>query len=508
MVSPICCDNPQVIINKNAISIVRYFRYYYFRGRLIHGVNIPPRNRVDINDVDSSYVYNRFGEKIPLYYVVPCGKCALCQDRNKRFLAFRFEAETAKYDSHKPLFATFTYKRHLRPKGIRYKTKVITWYTYEPVIVDNVEEIQVVLHSMEIKIPIYVQVGLSSRDMTNFFKKFRMMLYVNGLPTDFRYYYCGEYGTDPTKDHAPHYHVIFWNLPDPDYFCDDMTKTQWLVKLNRMMRKCWRRGYRSVQLGIVDLEIAGESRKRVNKNSGSSSGAARYVGKYVGKKYCPVGAVKPFVHCSCKDGGIGMSYIRDNVEHYRKVVQDNRCEVTNPWTLETYSTTLCPQYIQYAFPTLSKIVPKEVRLAFEAFQCFYNTKLYIEQKFINKPDYHRYDYIYDKYRYLPLSNDNLYTPNIFKAEYSARLWSFAPYPFDSRDDNYYDVLQYLTTCIDMTLLILEDFKLSSEIVENMLRWKKKRTAYIDTLPKRTYDTNILEFALQRHQDKLDREAYF
>ena len=72
--------NGIVQIDKDKAASYRYFfpKYQYSCKRL----------GVTCDNVDEFYVITFDGETIPMFMVVPCGKCTLCRDKKKREWSF------------------------------------------------------------------------------------------------------------------------------------------------------------------------------------------------------------------------------------------------------------------------------------------------------------------------------------------------------------------------------------------------------------------------------------
>lgn len=509
----ICCEHPVIIYNKAAIDLIEEFGYFFCNGRILyprHGQKLPPCKLVgNINDY---YVYTITGKRIPCYMRVPCGKCVLCSDTKRRFLALRFEAETAHFDKHKPLFVTYTYKPKCRPKGK-----------------DNIDK-KDIREDENFQFSDNCCVGVCKRDVQNMFRKLRNYLYDDGLPTDFRYFVSGEYGTRQDKNHYPHYHVIYWNLPDKSYFDlytltgkehdkgFPLTDWQWLKLLEtrylcpawsddgRLVPKAIKERYKSLHgvtrsyysKGKVDVEVCGESKKKRRQNkldSGSSSGAARYSAKYIGKDYNPRNYInKPFTCSSNRTGGIGMHWIRERVDESRKFWKENKVSITNPWTLQVYETSYPPQYRQYLFPTVSRFVPSRVMKAFKEFVfCFDAIKSMTEEQ--------------DLFR----SSDCI-TQEVFDILEAFRYVHINRYAFVKirKEFEHIQLLHEFEDRLKDTLPTLLKFarKHPPEEIEELLQLHETRADWIETLPRKQYDIEGLVYQKSKVFRELLREDYF
>lgn len=182
------CNSPVLIINPALVKSIHLYDSYHtpygdvtlnYRSRSQYIVAFPystfsPRKTgVTPDNVDEYYFFHsNTGCCIPIYIIVPCGKCILCREKKVREWQFRALCENATSTTH-PLFVTLTYNNANLPS-----------------------------------------MGLNKRDVQLFMKRLRINLERSGYsPSDcnFRYFACGEYGS---KKHRPHYHLIFWNFPD------------------------------------------------------------------------------------------------------------------------------------------------------------------------------------------------------------------------------------------------------------------------------------------------------
>lgn len=118
------------------------------------------------------YILPKYGiEKVP----VPCGRCPPCKIRRVNTWVFRLMQEH-KISTHSH-FVTLTYDTNfvpISPNGF---------------------------------------MTLKKSDFQNFVKRLRKMTGIEGI----KYYACGEYGS---KNSRPHYHAIFFNVPDSKSFAD------------------------------------------------------------------------------------------------------------------------------------------------------------------------------------------------------------------------------------------------------------------------------------------------
>lgn len=179
------CEKPVVILHPNANLILINAGAYKWKGRVYRlsdweksqffydfpynrfspkRLNLGPNDTFKVAAVDV-----RTGQLIPIYMVVPCGKCDLCTHRKTRELSFRCVCETYSQKCV-PFFVTLTYNDRWLPKD-----------------------------------------GVSMRDVQLFFKRLRTQLKRDGFTGEIRYICSSEYGKNGT--HRPHYHLLLWNLP-------------------------------------------------------------------------------------------------------------------------------------------------------------------------------------------------------------------------------------------------------------------------------------------------------
>lgn len=118
------------------------------------------------------YVLPKYGiEKVP----IPCGRCPPCKLRRVNNWVFRLlQEEKVSQHAH---FVTLTYDTDFVP------------------ISDN------------------GFMTLRKKDLQNYFKRLRKLL----PDSNIKYYACGEYGS---KNKRPHYHAIFFNVPESKYFAE------------------------------------------------------------------------------------------------------------------------------------------------------------------------------------------------------------------------------------------------------------------------------------------------
>ena len=190
------CEKPTIILNPNLENFIYKCKSVYtgvdsyqipltdswwtvseFRDKWS-----PKKNDITLDNFEQYMLVLDDGEMLPLYIIVPCGKCVLCKKRRSTDLAFRAMCESA-YSKTTPLFITLTYK----------------------------------------EAPDY---GVCKLHLQKFFKRLRSALDYEGIKHEIRYFAVGEYGTNYGR---PHYHALLWNFPymqNWKVLCDFIRK-QW-----------------------------------------------------------------------------------------------------------------------------------------------------------------------------------------------------------------------------------------------------------------------------------------
>lgn len=207
--------------------------------------------------------------------------------------------------------------------------------------------------------------GLVKSDLQKFFKRLRSYLEYHGYDNKIKYAACGEYGE---QKHRPHYHVILWNLPH-------LTSTQLL----HIIEKCWDKGF---------VYIRSADAKRIG-----------YVLKYINKEgHCPEGKEPPFF-TSSKRTAIGYEYLMDNIQYFIENPSLN-FEVYDPFTGSLKRFGLPQYFIRKIYPTLSTLIPKEIRDSFIRMATIHNKLKRYSEYYIPHP---AVLHCIDKFSFLPCS---------------------------------------------------------------------------------------------------------
>lgn len=301
---PECCK-PIVLVNPRALYLLDNDGQSHGFDLKVAGCAASHKNLIkmayrfldgdDFYPLQDLYVTRGEFEFEYLFNVVRCGKCDVCLYNKKLDLVNRATFEDQLWPCP-AFFFTLTYKPSDLPPGgnLRYK------------------------------------------DVQDFFKRLRRSWDRKGLEHNIRYLVAGEYGHDPRFSHRPHYHVILWNNP---YHANELQPYLYDLLKSDIFHAWSHAEPQSFDFGQVQ------------------GGAAAYAVKYVGKPYLPKGRwIKPFIHMSTKNGGLGYQFIKK----YKKFLQDNpdlnKLEYTDFEGKFRYS--LFGSYIKnVVHPSPSRLVP-------------------------------------------------------------------------------------------------------------------------------------------------------
>ena len=274
------------------------------------GVTHDNLNEFFIFSDDTGVVY-------PMFIEVPCGHCACCRDKKCREWEFRAVAESVS-SSNSTYFITLTYA----PK-------------YFP------------------------HYGVTKSAIQLFMKRLRIKLDRLGIEHCIKYFACGEYGT---RSKRPHYHLLLWNFPD-----DNKEHFPNVTSVLHFIEECW-----SVYSRDSDGNWLYEkgSNTPLRESIGfcmckpCDKGAYSYVMKYMRKQYkAPKGMNDVFYLVS---KGIGAYHAGMYEDFYR--THPEHLEIS---VLDTLSgqvvTTLPSYYVNKYFPSVSKLIPKSIRDAYDSF---------------------------------------------------------------------------------------------------------------------------------------------
>ena len=106
----IYCEDPKVIWHPHASKLIQKYRTFTMPSGIYHGsVLHVNKNHVNKNNIDKYTIVNpATGETFPMFLIVPCNKCVLCNEKKAQQWSFRALCES--YTSNKQAyFITLTY---------------------------------------------------------------------------------------------------------------------------------------------------------------------------------------------------------------------------------------------------------------------------------------------------------------------------------------------------------------------------------------------------------------
>ena len=320
----IYCSDPRVIWHPHAAQLLAKYRTFHMPSGIYKAATAHiNKNHVTVKNIDEYYIINpSTGETYPLFLLVPCNKCELCQEKKAQQWSFRAlcESYTSKSQAY---FITLTY--------------------------DNVH------------LPKY---GVCPEDIQLFFKRLRIHLDRMNIQHNLRYIAVSEYGHNT---HRPHYHIILWNMPDNFGTAYSRLK---------LIEDAWK-----TPTGMFNPDGS-----PVTESIGFAycvpviNGGINYVMKYM-KKKCdiPAGMNKTFMLASKKNGGIGSQYATSLMSFYRSNPDTCDISVRNVYTNQPLTVMLPQYYKNKYFPSESSVYNSDfVRLFKETIQWF-NTAEHIHR---------------------------------------------------------------------------------------------------------------------------------
>lgn len=307
------CQHPVIILNPNIKDIIAVHKNYTYLGKYhdITGSRLYPHfrsiftpgSRVNIDDIDKCFVVDKeTGEVFPMYFLVPCGYCAICKSQKISAFAHRCLLETQMYP-YAPWFISLTYSNKNLPKtGVQ---------------VDHVQR---------------------------FFKRLRSRFDYYGIDLKIRYVAVSEYGYNT---HRAHYHLLIWNLPNWKFW-----------KVARVMRKSWCYGHVYCSQ-VSSTYIVKGTRHGLSK----PEKCFEYVAKYMCKDgIVPPGCNKTFMLTSRGHGGIGAPFL-DRHKHYIRSHQRYSFEFIDKFSQKKRSLVYSKYVVNRLFPSLCQSIDVKFRKA-------------------------------------------------------------------------------------------------------------------------------------------------
>lgn len=328
------CQNPTIILKKNLYRVLHKLgrKAVYTDGRVIYplGNKLPTPKQVGAtkdNYKDWS-ILTEDGELIPLFQEVTCGHCILCMDKKAKEWSTRSSCET-QTAIYPPVFITLTYDDAFLPSD-----------------------------------------GVNKKHLQNFIKRFRenwcRMYKVKRL--DLRYFAVSEYGS---KYGRPHYHLLFWNVPN-----DMKNESPMTQKIADCVGKSWsepvsKDDYYKL-LPMHQLYFHGRYYKKFGRTEVTvdRGNSASYCMKYMRKpKDVPHQWTQPtFYLSSRRGGGIGMRYLNDIIDSIR-IQEPAKTTILVGTAAHPYS--LPRSFKDKIFPSLSMIIPTHIRCMLCRFDTLY-----------------------------------------------------------------------------------------------------------------------------------------
>lgn len=360
------CNNPTILLNPYYYYLLHEHHHVHLMGKdyIFHSdtelfscnttwkmfdfhLIYPKCNNITELEAEKAYILNKHtGEMINLYLVVPCGKCIICESKKVKEWECRAMCETAKSTSY-PLFITLTYDDKHR-------------------------------HADE---------QLHKEDVSLWLRKFRDFCRYHYNQDNIRFACCGEYGGKRKREH---YHVILWNVP---YF------GSWSNLLD-VIETTWERGFVYVKpsnMGAISYLMKYIQKQRIDIHNISPLRTPQNNCTEVSEK------AKPFFFASRRNG-LGNAYLMDNLQFFRKNLS-LQFSVTDPFSGVTKEYTLPRYFVNILFPTLSKLVPREIRFAYKLMTYLHGKiRTFFNDEFADNP---LYPYIKKKFSFLPYANHNI-----------------------------------------------------------------------------------------------------
>nr|WEW54476.1 MAG: replication initiation protein [Microvirus Sku13] len=497
--------------------------------------HLPKETLTSIEADGLCYYYKTpIGNCVPLYLVVPCGKCALCLHDKRDDWSNRCELESISANSNYPVFMTFTYDEEHVP------------YTDNRTIVHRPKFYR---NNKELPTHIFVpkKRTVKKTDIQLMLKRFRQAIERNLIggkewnkKHPLRYLIVSEYGSNGTC--RPHYHAIFWNFPTPQMFgipkglakpVEDAryigaVKTFFqssLTYVNRFGKevhsmpiwdKCSRFRLDFDYCGVKTIkDPSGRIVERITKNVGNAKFTAKYCAKYVTKgSNVPFGSLPNFLLASNRGGGIGMHAIKLMAHDIREHIL-NKLSVFNPITRELTTMPVPKLAKARMFRTTSRLrTPKVTELLknaiyhYTVFHDFY--KIIFDESipmdsqladiletlfptwYNYKPDVSNLKHLpFNPTAIKPIFDDNM--DMYFEPKDTAAI-DMSNLLFDNYLDSLEDLFSYEFTFEDNKYTILDFLPEAGRL----LAITSQRTKFLQNVPRETYDVEELARQAEYH----------
>lgn len=415
--SRIICENPRIITHPCVFSFLMKAKYLVYPDHTvtlrsvdlneIYDSPIDYFNKhfpkpVNVQDVNGYYIVDENGEAYPCYMEVPCNECLLCRVRKMNSYKQQLEFELLSseyYPNTDNFFVTLTYRNEFLPRF-----------------------------------------GLCKKHVQDYIKRIKMFISRSvgkQYAKDIKVFYSGEYGTKNTK--RPHYHICFLHFPmkllaekyDGLAHAVGIFSYEWSSKYSNEKYFIPFSAYKTdiygnrvgavkdyydkYVIGIVNVEPIDTSHvgtyvaKYVGKNNGikEKSKVRRHYrrnpiyssfdgknSKYlIGRRVTTTYLRNPMFVSKSKN--FGMRYLLDYIKPYFDRLPINQLEnkfvYTNLSGKVCDNSSLCSYYIGKLFPTVSRLVPLDIRrkqmlcgsMLYDFSKYRYKPKNYDIEKFFN-----------------------------------------------------------------------------------------------------------------------------
>lgn len=341
--SEITCLHPQIILNPHFADLVAQFGNYVLKGEFFHidtrydftpfkvhnfnpGFYNANKHNVTLNDIGDCYIVDMStGDVFPMYFIVPCGKCLVCNDLKISSFVRRCQYESQMYNCP-PIHVTLTYDEAHLPDDL----------------------------------------SVNLRHIQLWKKRVCTMLEQLYFGRGLRFSTSAEYGHINKK--RPHYHVLIWNCKPNEIFTYQL--------LHDLMYKCWyeegdiawvsmcRKSF--FTFSPVTLDYIPKGCTRSLRDMGKTMVQAfGYVAKYFYKQDdsdVPPGR-KPTFHTFSKSsrlGGIGAPFIDSHAEVMRSRFYKSY-QYIDRFSGKVFNMPYDRYLLDRVFPSKYKIVPYKIR---------------------------------------------------------------------------------------------------------------------------------------------------
>lgn len=373
------CLKPVIIRNHVEKYKINYRDWdFILRGNKVLTVPSPRKAKIESNDLDMCYYLNkRSGEMVPMYMMVPCCKCLLCQDKKASDWTSRMAAETNDHSSN-AWWITLTYNYYGLPKDR----------------------------------------SISKKELSNFLKRLRERVSrVLGSDIRLRFVGTGEYGG---KYGRPHYHLMLFGMPVM-HACQALLQIEnaWSTRVTKKKYMSLPSTFRFTRKN-KNGDLLYYQRKGFAYVKPAHDNTPMYLSKYMFKPELntPYGCTPNF-NLSSRRMGIGYNYVLEMRNWHRMNPNVTNVRITNKFTGKTSSFGMCHYFKDKIFPTISKVLPPEVKRSLDnmrnlanQFECI-NLWLQSHDITIHTDVDSMFTEISDKYRFLPpilpfATNDDIY----------------------------------------------------------------------------------------------------